>query len=577
MEFLKSSEGVSLTEALKTALNNINEWKNFHFVTEEEKSIVDNMNDEEKIRAFSTLINFGTAGLRGKMLPGTSNMNTTTVALATTALARLVIDDNGRDMGVVIACDSRNNSEEFSRLSASILASMGIKTYIFDSLRPTPELSFALRHLKCKAGINVTASHNTREYNGYKVYWEDGAQLPPPEAEKISSLIPSLDGSKIEIRSFESLVNEGKITVIGKEIDDEYLKQVLKQKIDVEIDKNINILYTSLHGAGYKLAPEALRLAGFNNVSTVPSQIKPDGNFPTVEKPNPQFIEAFSEGIKLNTECDLIIATDPDADRMGVAIPNADGTFTALSGNEIALILLDFIITAKKVSGTMPENPAVVKSLVSSTLAEVMCEKNGIEMFNVYTGFKYIGEKIKQFEETSSNTFLFGFEESYGYLVGTYARDKDGVVASMLIAQAAAYYKSHNMTLKDALENIYKNYGFWGEYWSEAIITSPDFKAESARRMEAFRSTPPETVAGEKLIKITDWQSRCITDLVTGDREPIPEPRENMLSYTLESLSRIIMRPSGTEPKIKVYYFINAETDKKAKERMNEIKNALGF
>lgn len=577
MEFLKSTEGVSHEEALKTALNNINEWKSFPFVTEEEKTAVDGMSDEEKTRAFSTLINFGTAGLRGKMLSGTSNMNTTTVALATTALGRLVIDDNGQDAGVVIACDSRNNSEEFSRLSASILASMGIKAYIFDSLRPTPELSFALRHLKCKAGINVTASHNTREYNGYKVYWEDGAQLPPLEAEKISSLIPSLDGAKIEVGSFDKLVKEGKITVIGKEVDEEYLKKVLEQKIDVEIDKSINILYTSLHGAGYKLVPEALALAGFNNVSTVPSQIKPDGNFPTVEKPNPQFIEAFSEGIKLNTGCDLIIATDPDADRMGVAIPNHEGTFTCLSGNEIALILLDFIITAKKASNTMPENSAVVKSLVSSTLAEVMCEKNGIKIFNVYTGFKYIGEKIKQFEETGSNTFLFGFEESYGYLVGTYARDKDGVVASMLIAEAAAFYKAHGMTLKDAIQNIYKNYGFWGEYWSEAIITSPDFKAESARRMEAFRNTPPETVAGEKLVKITDWQTRCETNVLTGDKEPIPMPRENMLSYTLESNSRIIMRPSGTEPKIKVYYFINAKTEAAAKERLIDIKNALGF
>ena len=577
MEFLKSTDGVSREEILSTALNNIKEWKNFPFVTEEEKSAVDSMSDEEKSRAFSTLINFGTAGLRGKMLPGTSNMNTTTVALATTALARLVIDANGQDSGVVIACDSRNNSEEFSQLSASILASMGVKTYIFDSLRPTPELSFALRHLKCKAGINVTASHNTREYNGYKVYWEDGAQLPPVEAEKISSLIPTLDGTKITILPFENLVKESKITIIGDEIDTEYLKNVLAQKIDVSMDKDIGILYTSLHGAGYKLVPEALRLAGFNNVSTVPSQIKPDGNFPTVEKPNPQFIEAFSEGIKLNNGCDLIIATDPDADRMGVAIPDENGNFTALSGNQIALILLDFIITAKKTSKTMPENPAVVKSIVSSTLAEKMCEKNGIEIFNVYTGFKYIGEKIKQFEETSSNTFLFGFEESYGYLVGTYARDKDGVVASMLIAEAAAYYKSHNMTLKDALETIYKNYGFWGEYWSEAIITSPDFKAESARRMEAFRSTPPENVAGEKLVKITDWQSRCETNVLTGDKEPIPLPRENMLCYTLESNSRIIMRPSGTEPKIKIYYFISADTETRAKERLIDIKNALGF
>ena len=572
MELLKTTEGIAPQELEKISLENIREWENSQFCDEEEKMCIASMTGEEKVRAFTTLIKFGTAGLRGKMLPGLSNMNKTTVALATASLGHLVIEDNGADMGVVIACDSRNNSETFSRLSASILAGMGIKVYIFDELRPTPELSFALRHLGCKAGINITASHNTREYNGYKVYWEDGAQLPPVEAEKVSSLIPDLSVSEIDLPDFDELVKDGKITVISDEIDEEYLKNVLSQSVCCDGVEDLKILYTPLHGAGYRLVPEALRRAGFKNVETVPSQIVPDGNFPTVEKPNPQFIEAFSEAIALGRDCDVIIATDPDADRMGVAVKDTDG-YKTLSGNEIALILLDFIISAKP----LPEKPAVVKSLVSSALAEVMCEKNGIRVFNVYTGFKYIGEKIKEFERDSSYSFLFGFEESYGYLTGTYARDKDGVLASLLIAQATAYYKQKNMSLTDALNGIYKNYGFWGEYWSEAIITAPDFKAESARIMENLRSTPASVIAGEKLTVVSDWFTRTVTNLVTGEKEPIPTARENMLGYTLESGTRIIMRPSGTEPKIKLYYFINADTPEKAILRRDEIKSALGF
>ena len=572
MELLKTTEGVSAEELKRISLENIREWESSPFCDEEEKKAIAKMSDEEKARAFTTLIKFGTAGLRGKMLPGLSNMNKTTVALATASLGRLVIEAGGCDMGVVIACDSRNNSDLFSRLSASVLAGMGIRVYIFDELRPTPELSFALRHLGCKAGINITASHNTREYNGYKVYWEDGAQLPPDEAEKVSALIPDLSPISIEAPDFDTLVNDGKIKIISSEVDEAYLKNVLAQSVSRDGIDELKILYTPLHGAGYKLVPEALRRAGFKSIETVPSQIIPDGDFPTVEKPNPQFIEAFSEAIALKRECDLIIATDPDADRMGVAVKYDDG-YKALSGNEIALILLDYLIKAKK----MPENPAVVKSLVSSALAEVMCEKNGIRVFNVYTGFKYIGEKIKEFEKDNSYTFLFGFEESYGYLAGTYARDKDGVLASLLIAEACAYHKSHGASLPDALEGIYKEYGFWGEYWSEAIITSPDFKAESARIMERLRREPSQVIAGERLVEVSDWFERTVTNFKTGEKLSISTARENMLGYTLESGTRIIMRPSGTEPKIKLYYFINADSPEKAILRRDEIKNALGF
>ncbi len=581
MVFLKTTEGVAFEELNRIALGNINEWKASCFCDKSEACSIDSMTDEEKHFAFTTLIKFGTAGLRGKMLPGTSNMNKMTVALATFALGKLVIEADGSDNGVVIAWDSRNNSAEFSRLAASILANMGIKVYIFDSLRPTPELSFALRHLKCKAGINVTASHNTREYNGYKVYWEDGAQLPPTEAERISSLIPTISLSEISEGNFEELVNSDAIKIISDEIDEEYLKNVLSEAVDKNTVKSsgdtLNILYTPLHGAGYRLVPEALKRAGFTNVVQVPSQSIPDGDFPTVTRPNPQFIEAFSEAIATGQDCDLIIATDPDADRMGVALRDASGQFKTLSGNEIALVLLEYIITAKKESSTLPKNPAVVKSLVSSALAEVICKNNGVDIFNVYTGFKYIGEKIKKFEQDGSHSFLFGFEESYGYLVGTYARDKDGVVASMLIAEAAGYYKLQSKSLFDALDSIYKKYGFWGEYWSENVITAPDFKAESAKIMERLRTAPPKTLAGEKLVRVSDWLSLTVTDMVTGNTEKIDLASENMLEYTLESGTRVVVRPSGTEPKIKLYYFISSPTPDKAILRRDEIKNELGF
>lgn len=581
MIFLKTTEGVAVEELNRITLDNIAEWKVGGFCGSEEAAEIDAMTDDEKRFAFTTLIKFGTAGLRGKMLPGTSNMNKTTIALATFALGKLVTEAGGSSKGVVIAWDSRNNSEVFSRIAASILAEMGIKVYIFDSLRPTPELSFALRYLGCKAGINVTASHNTREYNGYKVYWEDGAQLPPTEAEKISALIPTLSLSEIAEGNYDELVKQGAINIISKEIDEEYLKNVLAQKVDgktvAKSGELLKILYTPLHGAGYRLVPEALGRAGFKNVTSVPSQAVPCGDFPTVTRPNPQFIEAFSEAISLKSDCDLIIATDPDADRMGVALKDASGEFKTLSGNEIALILLEYIITAKKENGTLPKNAAAVKSLVSSALAELVCKNNGVEIFNVYTGFKYIGEKIKEFERDSSHTFLFGFEESYGYLAGTYARDKDGVVASMLIAEAAGYYKLQSKSLFDALDTIYKKYGFWGEYWSEAVITSPDFKAESARIMEKLRTAPPETLAGERLVKISDWLTLTVKDMITGDSERINLASENMLEYTLESGTRILMRPSGTEPKIKLYYFISSPSSEKALLRRDEIKNALGF
>ncbi len=580
MKFI-SDNSLTKNEVLAIAKSNLAEWQAKAVKCPGDSEFINSLDDDGIVRNFAKVIGFGTAGLRGKMLPGSANMNCETVALATFALAQTVLEAGGAENGVVIACDSRNNSELYSELSASVLAASGIKVYIFDSLRPTPELSFAIRYLGCKAGINVTASHNTKEYNGYKVYWEDGAQLPPVEAKKVADKFLTLDFWSIPKIDYESGVKEGKITVIGKEVDKAYLENVLAQSPSPDMIKDnadkIKILYTPLHGAGYRLAPEALEAAGFKCVKTVDAQAKPDGNFPTVERPNPQFIAAFNEAIAVSEGYDVIIATDPDADRMGIALKNKDGKFEALTGNQIALVLINYIIKAKTKNNTMPKNPAMVKSIVSSKLASVICEKNGIKMFDVYTGFKYIGEKIKEFEETGSHNFIFGFEESYGYLTGTYARDKDGIVAALLASEAALDAKLNGKTLFEVLDSIYAEYGFWGEYWGETIITAPNFTEVMADIMKKLRTQPPAEIAGLKVAKIADYSTATLRNVLTGDSEALPFAPENVLTYILEDESSITVRPSGTEPKIKLYYFISSDNKEESIKKLNEFKEFFNF
>ncbi len=580
MKFI-SDNNLTKNELLDIAKANLAEWQSRAVKCDGDSEYIASLDNDGIIRNFAKVIGFGTAGLRGKMLPGSANMNCETVALATYALAQTVLEAGGAENGVVIACDSRNNSELYSELSAEVLAAAGIKVYIFDSLRPTPELSFAIRHLGCKAGINVTASHNTKEYNGYKVYWEDGAQLPPVEAKKVADKFLTLDFWSIPKLDFHKAVDEGKITVIGEEVDKVYLENVLAQSPSPDMIKNnadkIKILYTPLHGAGYRLAPKALEAAGFECVKTVASQAVPDGNFPTVERPNPQFIAAFNEAIEVSEGYDVIIATDPDADRMGIALKNKDGKFEALTGNQIALVLINYIIKAKTNNNTMPKNPAMVKSIVSSKLASVICEKNGITMFDVYTGFKYIGEKIKEFEETGSHSFIFGFEESYGYLTGTYARDKDGIVAALLAAEAALDAKLAGKTLFEVLDSIYAEYGFWGEYWGEAIITAPNFVEEMADIMKRLRTQPPAEIAGLKVAKIADYSTSTLRNITTGETEALPFAPENVLTYILEDESSITVRPSGTEPKIKLYYFISSHNEAESIKKLNAFKEFFNF
>lgn len=568
MKFIKTNN-INKEEILAFAKANFEEWRKHEELPD--------MTDDEIFLNFGRVIGFGTAGLRGKMLPGSANMNDRTVAVASKALADLVIEAGGEKSGVVIAYDSRNNSSYFSAVTASVLAAAGIKVYIFDALRPTPELSFAIRELHCKAGINVTASHNTKEYNGYKVYWEDGAQLSPEHAKKVADKFYDIDIWNIEMLDYDEGIRSGIIEVVGEELDEKYLEKVLEQSISPEMIKahpeELEILYTPLHGAGYKLTFEALSRAGFEKMRVVGCQFNPDGEFSTLTRPNPQYKEAFEMGIEIAADSDVIIATDPDADRMGIAVKDKNSEYSVLTGNQIALLLIDYIIKAKK----MPKNPAMVKSIVSSALAEIICKKNGIEVFNVYTGFKYIGEKIKEFEENKDYSFIFGFEESHGYLTGTYARDKDGVLATMLIAEAALFAKLQGKTLLDVLSEIYEKYGFFGEYSGETVITAPNFAEVMEKTMKELRQNTPAEIAGFEVVKVTDYESGKIYNLKSGKTEALNLPSENVLAFTLDDGSSVIIRPSGTEPKIKLYYFISSKDKEESLEKLEKLKSFLSF
>jgi len=424
-------------------------WLHEPTVTDAEKEELRSIaNDEQEIAfRFSRALSFGTAGLRGTMKPGLNAMNTHTVAHATQGLANLILKEKREQDGVVIAYDSRNNSPLFAETAAGVLAANGIRVYLFDSLRPTPELSFAVRELGCVAGINITASHNPKQYNGYKAYWEDGAQLPPEHADAVATAIAKLDIFKdVHQISIQEALASGLLTIVGKELDEKYLARVLAQAVNPQaikaVAEDLKIVYTPLHGAGYRLVPEVMRRIGIRHLFPVEAQSEPDGNFPTLEKPNPEYPTAFALGIDVANRvgCDLIIATDPDADRVGVMTRTKSGAFRTITGNQMGALLADYIITAYKKTGTMPPEPYMVKTIVTSEMTAKICAENSIRLYNVLTGFKFIGEVIKKQEEAGHGTFLFGFEESYGYLKGTYARDKDAVVATMLITEMTAYY-----------------------------------------------------------------------------------------------------------------------------------------
>ncbi|MCI6719324.1 MAG: phospho-sugar mutase [Butyricicoccus sp.] len=528
--------------------------------------------DDEAIKdRFFAPLSFGTAGLRGVLGTGLYRMNRFTVGAATQGLANLIVQNGPEAMarGVAIAYDSRHFSPEFAKLAACILAANGIQVKLYDELRPTPELSFAIRYYGTIAGINITASHNPKEYNGYKVYWEDGAQLPPKEADVVAAEMEALDFfTDVKTGDFDAFRAEGKIQMMDWQTDEAYLKQVLAVAINpdcvAQVADDFKLVYTPFHGAGYRLVPEILRRIGYKHILCVPEQMVIDGDFPTVQSPNPENKEGFNIGIEIAKAngVDLIIGTDPDADRTGIVLKDKTGEYITLSGNQVGVLLIDYIITAKKLTGTMPEHPAVLKSLVTTEMARAAALANGVECFDTFTGFKFLAEKIKQFESTGSHEYIFAFEESYGYLAGDYARDKDAVTASMLIAEMAAYYRTKGMTLYDAMQTMYEKYGYYTE--QTISITMPGVAGLERMKelMAELRATPLTEVGGDKVEYIRDYQTGVRTCVSCGKTEQMELSGQNVLYYELAGGTSFIIRPSGTEPKVKVY--IMAKADSKA-------------
>lgn len=533
-------------------------------------------NDDEIKARFAMSLSFGTAGLRGIMQAGTNGMNLYTVAQATKGLATLVCECGGEKRGVVIACDTRNKSMYFAKICAEVLAFCGIKVFIFDAPRPTPELSFALRELSAIAGINITASHNPKAYNGYKVYWEDGAQISPDHAKVVSDEIARTEIFSVERYDFEKGVSEGLIEIIGEEIDNKFIDRVLEQKICPEaipaVSDTFKVVYTPIHGTGAMLIPKVLEKAGLKHLITVPEQMIADGEFPTVRVPNPEDKSCFDMAKVLAEKngCDLIIGTDPDADRVGVLVKTKSGEYYSFNGNQVGALLCDYIIKYRRKMGTLPENGCVIKSIVSSELARAICEKNGVEMVDVLTGFKFVGEKIKEYEKTNEHTFIFGFEESYGYLAGTYARDKDAVLATLLITEMAAVYSIEGKNLYDVLCDIFETYGFYLEKIDNISMAGLDGLEKTKKLMSDLRAKSLESIGGICIRFFADYleDKKVYKDTVTKTGLP----KSDILYYSLCDGSTVIVRPSGTEPKVKVYYLVNGKDKSEAEGKLFAIR-----
>ena len=518
--------------------------------------------DEKEIEdRFYRTLEFGTAGLRGVIGAGTNRMNIYTVRQATQGLANYILSQNGQNKGVAIAHDSRLMADEFTDAAALCLAANGIKAYVFKSLRPVPELSFAVRELGCIAGIVITASHNPREYNGYKVYWEDGAQVTPPHDTSIMDEVGKVTSfDMVKTMAKEEAVKAGLYEVISDDVDEKYFAQLRNLSIHPEIikqmAKDIKIVYTPLHGTGNIPVRRVLKELGFENVYVVKEQELPDGDFPTVSYPNPESEEAFELAVKLGNEigADILLATDPDADRVGIAVKDYDGSYRLISGNEDGIMLTDYILSSRKANGTLPEKPVLVKTIVTTKLINKLCEKYGCELKNVLTGFKYIGEVILNLEKKGEeDRYVFGFEESYGYLAGTYVRDKDAVVASMLVCEMAAFYKKHGKSLAQVIDSLYEEYGYYLNHTSAFEFDGAAGMEKMNNIMAEIRENIPTEIDGKKVVKVSDYLLKYELDTVTGEKTAIDLPTSNVISFGLEGDNGVIIRPSGTEPKIKAY------------------------
>ena len=538
-------------------------------------------NDEREIKdRFYKELEFGTAGLRGVMGAGTNRMNEYTVGKASQGLANFIKNKNGKEKGVVISYDSRNNSKKYGEIAANVLNANGIKTYIFKEITPVPELSYSVRKLKAIAGIMITASHNPPKYNGYKVYGEDGSQITSPIDKEIMEEVKKVKSYKeVQKISKEQAKKEGLFFEIGKEIEDCYIEEIKKQLLNKEIIKkqeNVSIVYTPLHGSGNIPVQRILKEIGFKNVHIVKEQEMPDGNFPTVKYPNPEDKNAFNLAIDLakKVDAEIVLATDPDADRLGVFIKK-NKEYIPLTGNMSALLILEYILSQRKEKNNIPKNAVVVKSVVSSTMAEPICKRYNVNLLEVLTGFKYIGEKIKEFEQTKEYNFIFGYEESYGCLAGTHARDKDAIVAVMLLCEAVAYYKERGITLWEQLINMYESYGYYKEGVKQVTLEGIDGADKIKNIISNLRENPPKKISNYKVKRIRDYEKQTIYDCETKEITKINMPISNVLYYELENDNWIAVRPSGTEPKIKYYIGAKGSSLEDADERLRELEDNI--
>lgn len=563
-----------------TYQENYQKWVDFADLPDYLRRDLESMDEKTKEDAFYTNLEFGTAGMRGLIGAGTNRINIYVVRQATEGLARLIESKGGneKERGVAIAYDSRHFSPEFAFEAAAVLAKHGIKSYVFESLRPTPELSFAVRHLNCFAGIMITASHNPAPFNGYKVYGEDGGQMPPHDADALTTYIRAIENPfTVEVADVEAEKASGLIEVIGEAVDVEYLKEVKDVNINPalieEFGKDMKIVYTPLHGTGEMLARRALAQAGFDSVQVVEAQATADPDFSTVKSPNPESQAAFALAEELGRQvgADVLVATDPDADRVGVEVLQKDGSYLNLSGNQIGAIMAKYILEAHKNAGTLPENAALCKSIVSTDLVTKIAESYGATMFNVLTGFKFIAEKIQEFEEKHNHTYMMGFEESFGYLIKPFVRDKDAIQAVLVVAELAAYYRSRGLTLADGIEEIYKEYGYYAEKTISVTLSGVDGAEQIKAIMAKFRENGPKEFNATEITVVEDFKAQTST-AADGTVTALTTPPSDVLKYTLADGSWIAVRPSGTEPKIKFYIAVVGESNEDSQAKIANIE-----
>ena len=554
-------------------------WLNSPALSAQEKAELESIRNDEKEKEsrFFDQLSFGTAGLRGTMGVGLYRMNVHVIRHATQAFAQVILEEGEKAAarGVAICFDCRNNSQTFAREAAQVMAANGIPVRLFQALRPTPELSFAVREYGCIAGINITASHNPKEYNGYKVYWEDGAQLPPKHADQVAKKMKELDVfTGVKTMPYDQAVAQGKITIMGQETDEAFLSHVMAQVNDraavEKVADTFKMVYTPFHGTGYKLIPEALRRLGMKHVICVPEQMVIDGNFPTVVSPNPENPEGFYLAVDIAKRegADFILGSDPDADRVGIMVNTGNGEFKVISGNQTGVLLLDYLIGAMKRSGKLPEKPVALKTIVTTEMARKVAEVNGLDCYDTFTGFKFLAQKKDQLEESGQGKVIFSYEESYGYMLGDYVRDKDAVTASLLLTEMAAWYAGQGMTLYDALQALFAKYGHYGEKTLNLVMPGLDGLKKMATLMDSLRKQPPADIGGTQVVCRKDYQDGSVVDVKTGERSAMELSGSNVLRFELADGTSVLVRPSGTEPKVKVYVLTQGDSQAQCDERV---------